>query len=570
MNSLDRLKNTMVRIDGQDYGAYQSILGKYDYDSFELSIDQIPKDPYAPPHTGVYRVSVPIEATGVSTDMISMDIRRVALRDFLARKFWANCKAISKGRRGTGNSGLITIEKPGQTILDRSSVMVTNGTIEVRFFIGLPGDGRKIMMSTFNVMLFEELPEIVNQSLMMKNIYLDALRKHINVAEDADKLRQLLSSKGLIGFVNDGALLPRRSGVEDKPLEREKAVLFISPESMRYEFTLPNAGKVTGMGICEGITLIVGGGYHGKSTLLNALELGVYNHIPGDGRELCVTALDAVKVRSSSGRSVVKVDISPFLNNMPLCDDTTSFTTKNASGSTSQAASIIESIEVGSSVLLLDEDTCSANFMIRDMRMQKLVNRAHEPITSFIDCILPMYERIGVSTILVMGGSGDYFDITDAVIQMKEFLPYDVTFEAKRIADNNPTGRVREESKGFIHVEKRRINGNALSPLNDYQKIRISSPDMNTLIFGAHRINLSDVEQIAEKAQIKAIGLAIFKLLDEMDGRSTMNELIESIMKRIKDSGIDFLDEKNTGDIALFRPIELAATINRMRGLMIE
>lgn len=570
MNSLDRLKNTIARIDGQDYGTYQSILGHYDYDKFELIIDQIPKDPYAPPHTGVYRVRVPIEATGISGDLMSQGIRRLALRDFLARKFWYNCDLISKGRRGTGNSGLITIEKPGQTILDRSSVMVNEATLEVRFFIGLPGDGRKIMASTFRVMLFEELPEIVSQSLLIKNLDLDALRRHLNVAEDAEMLRYLLCSKGLIGFVNDGALLPRRSGVDDKPLEREKAVLFSSPDSMCYEFNLPNAGRVTGMGICEGITLIVGGGYHGKSTLLQALELGVYNHIPGDGRELCVTVADAVKVRASSGRSVVKVDISPFLNNMPLCDDTTSFTTKNASGSTSQAASIIESIEAGSSVLLLDEDTCSANFMIRDMRMQQLVKRAHEPITSFIDCILPMYQNIGVSTVLVMGGSGDYFDVTDTVIQMKEFLPYDVTLEAKRIADSSPTGRVNEDSKGFTDIKNRLIIGDDLNPLNDYQKIRISSPDMNILIFGEHRIDLSDVEQIAEKSQIKAIGLAIFKLLGDMDAHLSMNELVEGMMEEIKDSGVDFLDEKNVGDLAVFRANELAATINRMRGLKVE
>jgi len=570
MDALDGLKRMMIRIDGQDYGAYQSILGEYNYVDFKLFINQIPKDPYAPPHTGVYRVRMPLETVGINNDMISSEIRKIALRDFLARQFYEKCVLISKGRRGTGNSGLITIGKPGQTIIDRSSVIVTNEYLEVRFFIGLPADGRKICTKIFESMLFEELPEIVCQSLFIKNLDYDSLYRHLEVAEDADYLRNLLRKNGLIGFVNDEALLPRRSGIDDRPLEKEKAVIFKSPESMKYQFNLPNTGTVNGMGIKEGITLIVGGGYHGKSTLLNALELGVYNHIPDDGRELCVTVSDAVKVRASSGRSVENVDISPFLNNIPFYHDTTTFSTKNASGSTSQAASIIESIEAGASVLLLDEDTCSANFMIRDARMQELVKKQHEPITSFIDCIMPMYQNNGVSTVLVMGGSGDYFDVTDSVIQMKEFLPYDVTLEAKQVAINCPTGRVHEHSKGFGSIGKRNLLGDEISPLNEYQKLRVSSPDLNTLIFGENNVDLSDVEQLVEKAQIKAIGIAICKLLNEMDGHHSMNELVEGIMEKINNFGVDFLDERHTGDLAVFRSVELAATINRMRDLKVK
>ena len=570
MDFLDRLKKMMIRIDKQDYGAYQSMLGAYNYPKFKLYIDQIPKDPYAPSHTGVYRVKMPLEAIGVKAELISSDVRKIALRDFLARHFYEKCLLISKGRRGTGNSGLITIEKPGQTIMDRSSVSVIDDYLEVRFFIGLPADGRKINAGILETMLFEELPEIVDQSLFIKNLDYDSLCKHVEIAEDADYLRKLLEKNGLIAFVNDGALLPRRSGIDDRPLEKDKAVIFKSPESMRYQFDLPNAGAVTGMGIKEGITLIVGGGYHGKSTLLSALVLGIYNHISGDGRELCITVPDAVKVRASSGRSVQKVDISPFLNNIPFYHDTTSFSTKNASGSTSQAASIIESIEAGASVLLLDEDTCSANFMIRDARMQELVKKQHEPITSFIDCIMPMYQSVGVSTILVMGGSGDYFDVSDSVIQMKEFLPYDVTLEAKKVAVNSPTGRVHENSKGFEDIKRRNLIGDELSPLNEYQKVRISSPDINTLVFGENNVDLSDVEQLVEEAQIKAIGIAISKLLKDMDGLHSMNELTQAIMEKMKDFGVDFLDERHTGDLAIFRSIELVATINRMRGLKVK
>ena len=101
------------------------------------------------------------------------------------------------------------------------------------------------------------------------------------------------------------------------------------------------------MGIRKGITLIVGGGYHGKSTLLKALEAGVYNHIAGDGREFVITDDTAFKLRAEDGRSITGVDISPFIKNLPNKKDTVHFSTEDASGSTSQAANLMEALESG-------------------------------------------------------------------------------------------------------------------------------------------------------------------------------------------------------------------------------
>lgn len=569
MNSLERLKQQINRIDKHDYCEYQSIIGRYDYPSYILYIDQIPKDPYAPSHTGVYRVRIKMEDTGFTNDMITPHIRKIALRDYLARKFYSNCSSISKGRRGTGNSGIITISKPGQTILDRSSVIITDEYLEVRFFMGLPALERNINAGIAGIMLFDELPEIVRLSLFTNSLELQDVYRHLEVAEDTEYLRNFLKSNGLIGFVGDGSVLPRLSGVDDRPLPVDKAVVFHSPESMRMEFNLPNKGKISGMYIKEGITLIVGGGYHGKSTLLNALELGIYNHIPGDGREFCVTLEESVKIRASSGRNVSNVDISLFLNNMPLKIDTKSFSTENASGSTSQAATIIESIESGAKILLMDEDTCAANFMIRDKRMQELVSKEEEPITSFIDCVKYIYESLGISTILVMGGSGDYFDVSDYVIQMKDFLPLDVTLNAHNVAMNYPTNRTKELSEVSFETSRRIPVGDDLSPYNEYNKLRISAPNINQLIFGKNTVDLSDIEQLVENAQTKAIGLAIYSLLSDMNGTNKVADLIQKIMLEVNERGIDALDEDNRGDLAIFRGIELAATINRMRGLKV-
>lgn len=342
---INSLTPQLHRLDGKDYAAYQSLQGSYAYNRFQLHIDQIPKDPYAPPGTGAFRVSVPRADAGFPDEFCASRKRCIAFRDFLARRFHTACGRLCPGRRGTGSSGLITIAEPGQEILDRTSIQIDEDRIEARFFLGFPGTGRSIDARTAHTMLFEELPRIVESALFAAN--LDALEKHVYVSEDAQCLREQLPGLGLVAFIADGSVLPRSSGIDPRPLQAEIVVPFESPKGLRVSIDLPHAGTITGMGIPDGVTLIVGGGYHGKSTVLQALELGIYNHVPGDGRELCVCLPATVKVRAASGRSVANTDISAFINNLPLGEDTTAFSTQNASGSTSQAAFIAESIECG-------------------------------------------------------------------------------------------------------------------------------------------------------------------------------------------------------------------------------
>lgn len=567
MRPINSLRPQLQGLNGKGYGAYQSIRGSYAYDRFELHIDQIPKDPYAPPNTGVFRARVSRDEASFPDNMSSSGVRNVALRDYLARQFHKSCSKICPGRRGTGNSGVITIAKPGQEILERTSIVINSEWVEARFFLGFPASGRTIQAGTAETMLFQELPRIVQSSLLAENLDLETVREHLRTAEDAEFLRESLRRLGLVAFVADGAILPRESGVDPKPLKSGTVVAFHSPASLRLSIDLPNAGTLTGMGIPKGVTLIVGGGYHGKSTLLQALELGIYNHIPGDGREYCVSLPGTVKVRAASGRSVVRTDISAFINNVPLQQTTTSFSTKNASGSTSQAAFIVEAMEAGAEVLLMDEDTCAANFMIRDRRMQQLVAKKHEPITAFVDKVTQLYEERGISTILVMGGSGDYFGAADFVIQMIEFEPHDVTQRAHAIAQDSPASRTPEGGSGFEPPTERMPIAEHLDPHNEYGHFRISAPDPRHLIFGQIAVDLSDVEQLTDAAQTKAIGRAINYAKKVMDGRTKLWEVINHAMDDLKRDGLDLLDPSFTGDLAQFRGLDLAAVLNRMRGL---
>jgi predicted ABC-class ATPase len=564
MRPIQSLRQHLQNLDGKDYGAYQSLIGAYRYPEFELLIDQIPKDPYAPPHTGVYRVRVKREHAGFPADIMDSKIRGIAFCDFLTRQIFQNALQFSE-RRGTGNSGIITIAQPGQEILERTSVVFDNQVIEARIFLGLPASNRNIRADIAVKMIFEELPEVVKASLFDASLDKEKLYRHVKTAEDAEFLRDSLTERGLVAFIADNAALPRISGVDPRPLDTNQLVRFRSPVSLRMEFSLPNVGRITGMAIPKGVTLLVGGGYHGKSTLLQAIEQGVYNHIAGDGREFCVSLPETAKVRAHSGRYVINTDISPFIRNIPQQQDTVAFSSPNASGSTSQAAFISESLEVGAQVLLMDEDTSATNFLIRDRRMQQLVTKKHEPITAFIDKVRQLHEEHDISTILVLGGSGDYLEVADHVIQMIEFGPHDVTEQAHRIVAETPSGRKHEGQDRFELPRHRYPQQDGLDTRNEHGHRRVYAPNPHELVYGRMKVDLNDVEQLLESTQTKAIGLAIEYTRQYMDGKTKLTEITDRILSEIRDKGIDLLDPKFTGDLAAFRGIEFAATLNRMR-----
>ncbi len=375
---------------------------------------------------------------------------------------------------------------------------------------------------------------------------------------------------GLAAFIADGSTLPRLSGTSDKPLPGDNIIPFKSPESLQIKIDLPYRGKVTGMGIPHGITLIVGGGYHGKSTLLQAIELGIYNHIPGDGREFCVANKQTIKVRSYSGRYVERVDISTFIKNLPAGQDTTVFSTDNASGSTSQAASIQESIEIGARVLLMDEDTCATNFMIRDEKMQQLVKKNDEPITTFIDKAQQLFKENNISSILVLGGAGDYFDISNKVIQMKKYIPYNVTKQALSIAMQSPVERKHEDEGYPITPKQRVLITKSIDPFNSHHKQSVYAKEVDRIYFGKNIIDLQDVEQLQELSQTKAIMHAILKIMQDGDTNRPLQQLINDFISKLQQQGLDMLSEKISGHFAEFRGLELACAINRLRGVKMQ
>lgn len=566
MPSQEDLRRILLRLDNGPYPAYKDIKGSYDFGDFRLTVDHVQGDPFAAPSR--LRVRLPLDAAGFPPDLFSSGPRTLGVCHLLARRFAAEARRAST-HAGSGKSGKIDIDAPGQEVLRTTATQVRGGELEVRFFLGLPARGRRILGRAAAELLCDAVPRVVDRALRYRSLDPREVRAAAETNEDAEALRALLPELGLVAFVADGSVLPRRSGVDPRPLERG-AVPFQSPPSLRVEVELPNRGRIAGMGIPRGITLIVGGGFHGKSTLLEALELGVYNHRPGDGREFVVTDGAAVKIRSEDGRAVAGVDIRPFISNLPGGVDTAAFSTQDASGSTSQAANIMEALEAGARVLLVDEDTSATNFMIRDHRMQELIAKEKEPITPFVDKVRQLWAERGVSTVLVMGGSGDYFDVADTVIAMDAYRPVDVTARAREIAERYRAERRPEGGPRFGAVTHRRPLGASLDPSRGRREESVRSRGVKTVLFGTEEVDVSAVEQLVHPGQLRAIGAALLRVRALADGRRTLAEILDRIEAELDDRGLDPLSDRPLGDLAGFRRFELAAALNRLRTLRVK
>ncbi|MCD2189209.1 ABC-ATPase domain-containing protein [Actinomycetospora soli] len=548
------LASTLRDLDGQSYGRYRSLVGSWDIDDGTLEVVRVQADPFAPPSR--VRVTLPGAAPDELTGTAD---RRRAHATFLLRR-------LHRQLRGTP----LQLDAGGQEVLDRTAGRVlADGTVVVELGAPLPGPKRHILGREAATLLGETLPAAV-ATLRWDALPDDergAATRFAAVVEDAVALRAALADHGLVAFVADGAVLPRRSGIDDRPLER--ATAFAAPEGLRVTLATPNAGPVVGMGIPEGVTLIVGGGYHGKSTLLRAIEAGVHDHGPGDGREQVVARADAVKVRAEDGRSVVRSDVSAFVSHLPSGEPTDDFSTTNASGSTSQAASMVEAVEAGAGVLLVDEDTSATNMMIRDARMQQLI--ATEPLVPFVERIRPLHAERGVSSVLVMGGSGDYLGVADTVIMMSSYVASEVTARAHEIAAATP-GRTQEHT-GFPVVAARVVDPGSVDPSGRQGKRRIAARGTDTLTFGEDDVDLSAVEQVVDRSQVTGIGRAMALLGDHvLDGGITLAEALDLVDAQIAREGVDALRDgpRDPADLALPRRHEIAAALNRLRSLRVR
>lgn len=567
MKKATEFERLLKSLDGQKYGAYKRTQGSYQFDNYQLSIDHVQVDPYAPPTKA--RIIIDRSVLGIPDEWLDSKNKKIAVSDFLTRSFFQELQTFNRTVKGPGTNGKVFIDHCGQEILERTSVLIKKDVIEVRFEVGLPAAGRKILGKSAARIFNETLPKVVEKALFYRNLDQKALKKQVTLVLEQDFIREELKRRKLVAFVANDSILPRQSGISDQPLK--DAILFTSPENFAITLDLPTGRRVTGMGVPEGVTLIVGGGFHGKSTFLQALERGAYHHIAGDGRELVITRQDAVKVRAEDGRSIEKVNISAFINNLPAKKDTTRFTTENASGSTSQATNVMEALEAQSSLLLIDEDTSATNFMIRDGRMQQLVAPDKEPITPFTDKVRPLYEHLSVSTILIVGGSGDYFEEADQILMMDEYHLKDVTKTAKNIASTAGYQREKLTDSQFGEIPSRIPLKSSFSKKG--KDARLKSQGQHAILYGREAIDISALEQLVDDSQANCIAMMIdFYQKELLNKEMTLVQAVEGIYDYIDRFGLDAISpyDGHPGNLALPRKQELCAAINRYRGLKIK
>ena len=618
------LKRLLTSIDHKSYPAYKDVRGAYDFNTYILSIDHVQGDPFASPS----KVSIQVRhaKAGFPAELFDTPWKKTALEDYLLRCFSHEIGRLSFKAKGSGKSGLIATSRPGQEVLSRTACEIGRNEITARFEVGFPAFGRTINSGELIRIFFDFLPGCVENVFFYRRQNNAEIKKRITLADDQQFIRNELKRLDLVSFVADGSILPRETGVSDRPMKG--SVAFHSPDSLRITLNLPGHGPISGMAIHRGITLIVGGGYHGKSTLLKALESGVYNHIPGDGREYVITDETAVKLRAEDGRSINHVDISLFIRDLPNKKDTTCFSTADASGSTSQAAAVIESIEAGTRAFLIDEDTSATNFMLRDDLMQRIVSRDQVPITPFIERARDLYKQAGISTVLVAGSSGAYFFIADTIIQMDAYRPFDITEmvknaceqEASKPAIQAPgfklptagrklaaggTGRAvgamalnfgdsRAEAGGESQEEGENSGrsgrfGNRGGSASDAERfergrggrretdrnsdrntrIKVRVHDKHSFQVAKEPVDLRFVEQLADSEQTAALAQMVRYCLEKgLLERCTVQETVATLLKAYEADGLSVFSDASYAAMGLAMPRvqEIYACLNRFRG----
>lgn len=562
MSTSQELKQLLSSIHRKSYPAYKSLKGIYHFGTYELSIDHVQGDPFASPSN--VSLKVPRKTAAFPDFCFASSHTRIALQDYLTRNFEEQIRKFSFRAKGSGKSGLLSITHCGQEILERTACQITETHLILRFTVGFPANGRTINALELEKIFFEFLPQCVSRALCYKNLPAETVEQVIHLAEDQAFIRQELPRRKLVAFVADHSILPRLSGVSQKPMQN--SIPFSSPESLRIRLQLPHKGSITGMGIPQGITLIAGGGYHGKSTLLNALETGVYNHIAGDGREYVITDATALKLRSEDGRFVKDVDISLFINDLPNEKDTRCFSTLDASGSTSQAAGIVEGMEAGSRVFLLDEDTSATNFMVRDTFMQEVIQRDKEPITPFLERARDLYGQAGISTVLVAGSSGAFFHIADVILQMDHYRTKDITEKVKKLCPRYPLSA--SHAPAFVLPSSKRIFSLPSSSGEDRKDSKIKVFGKDSFSLGKNTVDLRYLEQIADSEQTAALAALLRYAKENLaDGKKTISQIIDLLENLLEKKGLSAISGSSYTPcgFAMPRRQEIFSCFNRYR-----
>ena len=550
---------------GKNYGLYKSLCGRtWNFGDFELEFVHVQGDPFAP--ASRLRFRAPLERLGIPAEWGNFPLKRLALADFLLRKLCAEIEA-----RSEEESFSVKACVPGEEILVRNTLWVggpsENGgsaVVEAILSVELPGEKRRIDVESASELLTSTIPDLLMSLYLSREAERSEAERHIESLEVREELLKILTKKGWVAFVPNGSILPRESGSSDLP--KKDALPFESPRELLQ--TVEVFGKkISGMAIPRGITVIAGGAYHGKSTLLSALEKSVVPHVAGDGREWIVADPSAVRIAAEPGRIVKGTRIEPFVRELPFGVSTKSFRTRSASGSTSEAANLVEALEFGARTLFIDEDASAVNFLIRDSRMRKLVGEKDEPLIPLSDRASEL-KSLGVSMVIVVGACGDYLHVADTVLVMKNYLPVDASEKARRIAAENPAQPALENLPKFGDFKCRSLLELAgdltpglkpRGPMERQVKVRLRGTDLS---IGFIHADLRALFPSARTATLSGLGLFLLNLLQNAENVPA-GEAIHGLYSQIRNVGFRRLPQGFSKDSELPREAEIAMALLR-------
>ncbi|ADC65283.1 ABC transporter, ATPase, predicted [Ferroglobus placidus DSM 10642] len=517
-------------LDGKSYGAYKKFLRDeiFSFENFYFKFTRIQSDPYAPPSV--------VEA--VCDHEFSKEVvkNKNPSEDFIYRHLYSSLKKRSK-KSGSGNSGYLGVPKPSNCILKRSAVEFKGKKLILRFFVGLPAKGRRIDGKEAERILKIRIPKAISEVLSISE---DSILEQVMLYNDQQHIREVLKERNAVAFIAEGSILPRRDSLSEEPMKGAKPFRCQESESLE----LPSGKVVRGLFIPQGLTVITGGAYHGKTTMLEAIQRGIYNHVRGDGREF-VVARDCILIFAEDGRFVNSVDISTFIDKLPSGENTRFFSSKDASGSTSMASSIAEAIEAGFEAMLIDEDTSATNLLYKDEVMEKLIRK--DPIKPLCNQIKSMIEKTGVSVILVSGASSTYLPLADKILLVEEYEPkaLKVSFRSKaeKVEFKVPRERTFLGIKGLGRVK---VKG-----------FRIVLEISNR----KYEIDLSKNPRIVEEGQVKLIARGIERFGRE---KTKAKKLAEKFNEALKEKGFEFFKKPVTPDLAEVDGKDFLWTLNRL------
>lgn len=562
----ERLRDKLVLMNGKGVQVYRDLAGAYRFDRFELYLDAIQPDPVAP--TCRARVRVDQAEAQIPPAMWGSPAGRVATQDFLMH---AIRDAVGRHvrTRWAGRSAPLSVPAGGPEILARSGCTVAEESIQVHLTIGLPAEGRKVLAKPARTLLFDELPSVVQAGLVWTNLDAAAGSRHLEALEDYLALQGTLDALGLVAFVAEGSVLPREAGPAGRPLRGGRPLEVRAPDELAVTVTLPHRGTVRGLGIPRGVTVVAGGAFSGKTTLLAALASGVYPHVPGDGREMVAAVPDAVTVRSEPGRRIERVDVSAFIRELPHRPDVTALSSEHATGTVAMAAGVAEALEIGTRLLLFDEDESTVAFLTRDAAMRDLLGAERDALVPLVGNVRALWEIHGVSSVIATGSLGEFLDVADTVIVMDGYQPLAATERARGLRSGAAGRRVPEAGAFRLPAPRcplpRGFGG--LRGRGQHTELR----GYGALSIGRDTVTLAPLGQLVDAGQGRAAGDAILYALAKnyVDGNASIAEILDRIFADIEASGLRVLapEEGYTGDYALPRRHEVAAVLNRMRSL---